>query len=110
LISAYVTHRDARFFECPDQFNPERFAPERAERIPHYAYIPFGAGPHVCIGNTFAMMEMTLIVPTILQQFRVTLAPGHGELVPEPNIVFRPKGGLRMTVSKRAALAIVGTG
>jgi cytochrome P450 len=108
--SPYVTHRDPRFFECPDQFNPERFAPDRAEQLPPYAYFPFGAGPHACIGNTFAMMEMTLIVPTILQQFRVALAPGQGEVVPESNIVLRPKGGVCMTVSKRAALATVGTG
>ena len=85
-----MTQRDPRFFENPDQFDPERFAAGRAEQIPPYAYFPFGAGPHVCIGNTFAIMEMTLVVSTILQQFRVVLAPGatahttlayHGQLV-----------------------------
>ena len=103
FLSPYVTHRDPRFFENPEQFDPKRFAAGRSERIPPYAYFPFGAGPHVCIGNAFAMMEMTLIVPTILQQFRVAFAPGQGEVVPEPHITIRPKGGLRMVVSKRAA-------
>jgi cytochrome P450 len=108
-LAPYVTQRDPRFFPNPDQFDPERFAAGRAEQIPPYAYFPFGAGPHVCIGNTFAMMEMTLVVATILQQFRVALGPGQGEVVPEPDIMIRPKGGLRMSVSKRATLAMVGT-
>src|SRR6266849_5904748 len=107
FLSPYVTHRDPRFFENPEQFDPERFAAGRSEWIPPYAYFPFGAGPHVCIGNAFAMMEMMLIVPTILQLFRVALAPGQGEVEPEPHITIRPKGGLRMAVSKRPALAMV---
>jgi cytochrome P450 len=108
-LAPYVTQRDPRFFPNPDQFDPERFAAGRVEQIPPYAYFPFGAGPHVCIGNTFAMMEMTLVVATILQQFRVALGPGQGEVVAAPDIMIRPKGGLRMTVSKRTALAMVGT-
>jgi cytochrome P450 len=108
-VVPYVTHRDPRFFANPDQFDPERFAAGRAEHIPPYAYVPFGAGPHVCIGNTVAIMEMILVVSTILPQVRLTLAPGPREVEPEADIVLRPKGGLRMTVSKRAALSIVGT-
>jgi cytochrome P450 len=108
-VVPYVTHRDPRFFANPDQFDPERFTAGRAEHIPPYAYVPFGAGPHVCIGNTVAIMEMILVVSTILQQVRLTLAPGPREVEPEADIVLRPKGGLRMTVSRRAALSIVGT-
>jgi cytochrome P450 len=108
-LSPYVTQRDPRFFENPDQFDPQRFAAGRAEQIPPYAYFPFGAGPHVCIGNTFAIMEMTLVVSMILQQFRVALAPGQREVELEPDIMIRPNGGLRMAVSKRAALAMVET-
>jgi cytochrome P450 len=100
VLSPYVTHRDSRFFENPDKFDPERFTAGRAEQMTPYAYFPFGAGPHVCIGNAFAMMEMTLIVPTVLQQFRVAFAPGQGEVEPEPHITIRPKGGLKMTVSR----------
>jgi cytochrome P450 len=108
-LAPYVTQRDPRFFANPDQFDPERFAASRVEHIPSYAYFPFGAGPHVCIGNTFAVMEMTLVVSTILQQFRVALAPGQREVELEPDIMIRPKGGLQMAVRKRAALAMVET-
>jgi cytochrome P450 len=108
-VFPYVTHRDPRFFADPDQFDPQRFAAGRAEQIPPYAYFPFGAGPHVCIGNSFAIMEMTLVVSTILREFRVALAPGQREVELEPDIVTRPKGGLRMAVSKRAALAMART-
>jgi cytochrome P450 len=71
------------------------------ERIPQFAYIPFGAGPHVCIGNVFASMEMILVVATILQKFQVELAPGQEIPVPEPLIALRPKGGVRLTVRYR---------
>jgi cytochrome P450 len=101
-IFPYVTQRDGRFFENPDAFDPQRFAPGRAERIAPYAYIPFGGGPRVCIGNTFATMEMILIVATVLQKFRVKLATEQGEAEPEPLISIRPKGGLRVSVSGRA--------
>ncbi len=110
FISPYVTHRDPRFFANPGLFDPERFATGHAERMPPCAYFPFGAGPHLCIGNTFAIQEITLVVSTILQQFRVALAPGQSEVEPVPDIIIRPKGGLRMTVSKRAALAMVAKG
>jgi cytochrome P450 len=101
-IFPYVTHRDGRFFENPESFDPERFAPGRIEKIPQYAYIPFGGGPRVCIGNTFATMEMILIMATVLQKFRLQLAPGQGDAVPEPLVSLRPKGGLRVSLLARA--------
>ncbi len=97
----WVTHRDPRFFDDPLKFDPERFAPARSESIPPYAYFPFGGGPRVCIGNTFAMMEMILILASVLQQFRVKLAPGQGDVEPEPLIAVRPKGGLRVSLERR---------
>jgi cytochrome P450 len=97
----WVTHRDARFFDEPLAFDPERFAPGRVEQIPPYAYFPFGGGPRGCIGNTFATMEMILIVATILKRFRVRLAPDQGEVEPEALIAIRPKGGLRVTLARR---------
>jgi cytochrome P450 len=109
ILSPYVTHRDARFFENPEQFDPGRFAPGRAERIPPYAYFPFGAGPHVCIGNGFAMMEMTLIVATVLQQCRLAPTPGQEAVEPELVLALRPKGGLRVTVNRRQVRTAVET-
>jgi cytochrome P450 len=98
----WVTHRDERFFKEPEKFDPQRFAPGRIEQIPQYAYFPFGGGPRVCIGNAFATMEMILILATVLQSFRVRLAADQGEVEPEPLIAIRPKGGLRVSLERRA--------
>lgn len=104
----WVTHRDGRFFADPTRFDPDRFAPGRAEQIPQYAYFPFGGGPRGCIGNVFATMETILIVATVLQKFRIRLAPGQGEAEPEPLISIRPKGGLRVTLDRRTEPALAG--
>jgi cytochrome P450 len=103
-IFPYVTQRDPRFFKDPETFDPERFSPVRADEIPQHAYIPFGGGPRVCIGEKFAMMEMILIVATVLQKARVKLAADQGTIEPEPLIAIRPKGGLRVSISRRAEL------
>jgi cytochrome P450 len=93
-LSPYVTQRDPRWFPKPERFDPDRFGPGRVEDIPEYAYFPFGAGPHVCIGNTFAMMEITLIVATLVQRFQLELGPGQEDLQPELKVSLRPRGGV----------------
>ncbi len=100
-ISPYALHHNERYFPDPDRFDPERFAPGRAERIPRYAYLPFGAGPHVCIGNALAMMEMTLIVATIVQHVRLELLKPAEQVRPTPLVSLRPEGGLPMRVKAR---------
>jgi cytochrome P450 len=107
ILSPYVTQRDSRWYPEPEHFDPDRFAPGRAESIPDYAYFPFGAGPHVCVGNTFAMMEITLVVATLLQQFQVELAPGQEHLVPELKVSLRPKGGVWIKPIARRPAAVV---
>ncbi len=97
-VFPWVTHRDPRFFPDPLRFDPDRFSPERAGEIPQYAWIPFGGGPHVCIGQGLAITEMVLILATTLQRFRLALSPDQGPIVPEPLLAIRPKGGLRMCV------------
>jgi cytochrome P450 len=96
----WVTHRDERYFERPDKFEPERWTPERSERLPKYAYFPFGGGPRQCIGNYFAMMEVVLLLATIGQRFRFSLAPNHKVEV-LPVLSLRPKNGIRAVVGKR---------
>jgi cytochrome P450 len=104
-IYPWVLHRDPRFFPEPERFDPERFAPGRVESIPQHAYIPFGAGPHVCIGNSFATMEMVLAVSTVVSRVRLTLPPNSQPIVVEPHVAIRPRGGLTLRVepARRAA-------
>lgn len=96
-LSPYVTHRHPDFWERPDEFLPERFAPEASAQRPRYAYFPFSGGPRQCIGNGFAMMEAQLILATVAQRYRPRCVPGH-VLTPEPLITLRPKGGLPMNL------------
>jgi cytochrome P450 len=96
----YATHRDARFFPDPLRFDPERFLGEREKSIDRYAWIPFGGGPRVCVGNAFAMMETTLVLATIASRFSLRLAP-RVDPVPVPGVTLRPSGPLRMVLTAR---------
>jgi cytochrome P450 len=104
-INSYVMHHSAKYFPEPKQFIPERFSKEREGQIPRYAYLPFGGGPRICIGNTFAMMEARLLLATIAQSYRLTLDPGQ-TVVAEQMFTIRPKSGIRMTVAEREAVAV----
>jgi cytochrome P450 len=95
-----VTQRDPRWFPDPEKFDPDRFAPGRIEQIRPYAYFPFGAGPRACIGSTFAMTEMILVMAVILQRFELALAAGQQD-VALSGFLFRPKGGLRLRWMRR---------
>jgi cytochrome P450 len=78
LISPWVLHRHRQLWERPDVFDPERFAPERAAARPRFSYLPFGAGPRICIGAAFAMAEAMLILATIAQRYSLRLARTSG--------------------------------
>jgi cytochrome P450 len=97
MMSPYVTHRDPRFWDEPDRFDPDRFAPHRSANRPRFAYLPFGGGPRICIGNELALMEAQLILATVLQRFRLQLVPGH-LVEPELRVTLRPRRGVPMTV------------
>jgi cytochrome P450 len=100
LMSQWVLHRDPRFFDTPDEFRPARWAGGLAQRLPRCAYFPFGAGPRVCIGNTFAMMEATLILAALAPAFRFTLVPGH-VVKPWPSVTLRPADGVKAVLHRR---------
>jgi cytochrome P450 len=100
FMPTWVVQRDPRFFEKPDEFKPERWTPEFIAGLPKYTYFPFGGGPRVCIGNSFAMMEIVLLLATIAQQFRPTLAPDQ-EVVLQPAMSLRPRDGIKMTIVPR---------
>jgi cytochrome P450 len=100
VMSPFVTQRDGRFYKDPERFDPDRWTPEFRATLPKFAYFPFGGGPRQCIGESFAWMELILLVATIAQQWRLQLVPGH-PVVPEPLVTLRTKHGMRMTVHRR---------
>ena len=97
LICPYTLHRHPDFWESPDVFDPERFSPARSADRPRYAYVPFGAGPRFCIGNSLGMMEAAFVVALVARDLRLRVVPGY-EVVPEPMLTVRVRGGLPMTV------------
>jgi len=101
-VSQWVVHRDARWFEEPLAFRPERWDGELQKRLPRFAYFPFGGGARQCIGNAFAQMEATLVLATIAQKFRFRLVPDH-VVTPLASITLRPKHGIRATLQARGA-------
>jgi cytochrome P450 len=99
VVSQWVTHRDPRFWPDPERFDPLRFTAEAKAARPKMAYFPFGAGPRVCIGESFAWMEGTLLLATIAQQWRFERGP---DVDPMALITLRPKQAMRMRASRRA--------
>jgi hypothetical protein len=99
VFSPYLVHRHADFWDEPEAFRPERFAPENSIARPRYAYIPFGGGPRACVGSQFAMMEMQLVVAAVAQAFHLRLAPGYA-VEPEPVATLRPRHGLMMRLEE----------
>lgn len=99
MISPYVTHRLPEFWPDPERFDPDRFTPDKVAARPRFAYMPFGGGPHQCIGNNFALVEATLAAAVIAQRFRLELAPGV-KVVPQTSVTLRPKDGLQMVPRK----------
>jgi cytochrome P450 len=98
LYSPYVTHHMPEIYPMPEQFKPDRW---HVRDIPPYAYIPFGAGVHTCIGANFAHMNMKLTVAMILQRYRLCVAPGTRIDRYLPRFVLSPKDGMPMTVNHR---------
>jgi cytochrome P450 len=101
-ISPYYTHRHPGFWPNPEGFDPERFTPEESAARPKYAYVPFGGGPHLCIGNNFALTEMVVVIAMTLRRFQLDLVPGP-PLMPEPLVSLRPSGAVRFTLRSRPA-------
>ena len=99
IMSQWVMHRAPRWFADPETFRPERWQNDFAKTLPRYAYFPFGGGPRVCIGNTFALMESVLVLATILQTWRLELVPDQN-IALQTAVTLRPKHGIQMRVQK----------
>jgi cytochrome P450 len=102
LYAPYTLHRREEYFPEPEKFDPERFTPEREKQLPRYAYLPFGAGPRICIGMYFAMMEGHLLLATLAQRVNFSLVPGQ-TIVPDPihHLTLRPIGEVKVLVKRR---------
>lgn len=107
FIPIFSIQRHPRFFDDPERFSPERFLPggevERGladKQLPRFSYFPFGAGPRVCIGQHFAMVEAVSVLAVLIQRVRFTLPPGS-RLRLSPAVTLRPRGPVRMRVERR---------
>ena len=101
-ILPWVVHRHHRLWTDPDRFDPDNFSPERRAARHRFAYLPFSAGPRVCVGAGFAMTQMTIVVAALARRFRFRLAADH-PVVPVGRISLHPYGGLHVTVERRRA-------
>ena len=100
IIAPWLLHRDARFFEDPLRFDPDRFLPEREAKLPRFAYMPFGGGRRICIGNQFALMEGQIILHTVGQHIRSMDLLTDKPIPLEPYITLRPKGGVPLRLHR----------
>ena len=100
FVFVYGMHHNPKYWNEPEVFNPERFTPENKKNHVPYAYLPFGGGPRLCIGNNFALMEMQLILSMFVNRFRFEVVPEH-KVEANPMITLRPRYGIKMKVHRR---------
>ncbi|HLL75872.1 MAG TPA: cytochrome P450 [Pyrinomonadaceae bacterium] len=100
FMMSYAVQRDPRFFRDPESFRPERWTNGETDDLPKFAYFPFGGGPRVCIGNSFAMTETVICLATIARRFSFRHAPGHA-VAPLPAMSLRLSDGLKVVVARR---------
>jgi cytochrome P450 len=100
MLSQWAVHRDPRWWNAPETFDPDRFLPERSRDRPNYAYFPFGGGPRICIGKRFSLLEAKLILATICRQFTLErVADGPLEL--RPSLTMHPAEPVEMRLHAR---------
>jgi cytochrome P450 len=97
LVATWAIHRHEKLWDEPNGFDPSRFAPEMAKARHRCVYLPFGAGPRICVGMSFAMTEMIVLLATLVRRFRFKTAPGH-HLVIATNLTPRAKNGLPLVI------------
>jgi cytochrome P450 len=102
VIAPYVLHRHRALWPQPDMFDPNRFLGDARATIGRFAYLPFGAGPRICIGSTFALQEATLALAILMRDFSLDIAPGH-VVWPVQRVTLRPRNGLPMVIRRSGA-------
>ena len=103
VISPWVVHRHKLLWSDPDLFRPGRFMPGQREKIDRYSFIPFGAGPRICIGQRFAQFEMVIALAVLLRSLRFAMPKGEG-VMPVQRVTLRPSPKLEMLMTRRGAL------
>jgi cytochrome P450 len=98
-VCPWLLHRDPRFWKEPERFDPDRFLTDAGR--PRYAYLPFAAGPRMCIGNAFASMETQVVLSMVAARFRLALVPGR-PVEAETSVTLRPRSGIWMTIHPRS--------
>lgn len=96
-MSPLAIHNDPRWYDNPEQFNPDRWTDEFKQKLPRFAYFPFSGGPRLCIGQQFAMLEAIIVLVMFMQRGNWQIDPKH-RIVTQPSITMRPKNGIRMMV------------
>jgi cytochrome P450 len=103
LVGIYAMHHRPDYFPDPEAFRPERFAPEQEKHLPRYAYLPFGGGPRICIGNHFALMEGQLLLATLAQRVTFEMVADQSlELDPNKSLTMRTRDNIKMIVRRRS--------
>ena len=100
IFFQWAVHCHPDFWENPESFDPDRFAPERSANRHPYAYFPFGGGPRKCIGYEFALLEAQLALAMVVQRFRLSLVPDH-PVTPDPIVTLKPRHGILMNLHRR---------
>jgi cytochrome P450 len=100
LMSQYVMHHNPKYYEQPEQFNPDRWTEEFKSHLPRFSYFPFGGGIRGCIGEPFAWIEGILIIATIAQKWTMRLVPSQ-RIKLDPAITLRPRHGMKMKLIQR---------
>jgi cytochrome P450 len=100
MMSQWVMHRDPRYYDQPERFNPDRWLDGRAKGAPKFAYFPFGGGPRTCIGASFASMEAVLVLAAIAQRYQIRVARDC-PVEPLPTITLRPRHGIKVVLTQR---------
>jgi len=100
MMSQWVMHRDPRYYDQPEQFNPDRWLEARVKGASKFTYFPFGGGPRTCIGASFATMEGVLVLAAIAQSYQVRVVPDC-PVEPLPTITLRPRRGIKVVLTRR---------
>ncbi|GAB4579643.1 MAG: cytochrome P450 [Anaerolineales bacterium] len=103
IMNQFGVHRHPDFWENPNEFDPDRFLPERSQSRPRFAYNPFGGGPRQCIGNELALMETQIVLAMVAQRYTPRLLPDHPVEL-EPEVTLKPRYGLRVRLEKTPPL------